>query len=643
VADSNFIVKNTLVVNTSFSANSTQLGLTSILVSNAATTTVSSSNLVAGNNSFTGTSYRGGNVVFAASAGLSANGTYGTNGQVLVTNGSAIYWGTGTAGLNTQVQFNDGGTANGTAGLTFSKTSNTLAISNTLTVGSFSVNSTSLTANGFTVTSSGGSFNGSIGGSSLNISGLSNTGTLAVVGGATVGGTLAVTGAATFSGNVTVTGNLVLAGTTTFVDSVSISTSDKLLILANGAISSATADGTGIVAGTYANLVYKSAGSSWQSNVNITPSANNLNLGNTSNLWNLFANTITGNGASITSVNAATVGGNTAATLRAYSDTAYSNASAEATTKSNAAYSNAVSVASSDAITKAGTAYTNAVSVAASDATTKAGTAYTNAISVAASDATTKAGTAYSNAISYITSNTIRFANSTNGFGINGAAASATTATTATYLSTTAQTNQINFQAGQSSGGLQNATGGLGGIMVQAGGGANAAFMTFHRPGNFAAYFGIDTDNQFAVGGWSSGAGLSYFKCLGLGVGTAAIGGGTIAATGDIYSAYSDERLKTKLGPITDALTKVKTLNGFFYQPNDTALALGFNDKIEKRVGVSAQEIQAVLPEAVHPAPKNNEYLTVQYEKIVPLLIEAIKELSNKLDAKCAGCSCGGK
>ena len=179
--------------------------------------------------------------------------------------------------------------------------------------------------------------------------------------------------------------------------------------------------------------------------------------------------------------------------------------------------------------------------------------------------------------------------------------------------------------------------------MVQGGGGANAAFMNFHRPGAWAAYFGIDTDNQFAVGGWSAGAALAQFKCLGLGVGTAAIGGGVIAATGDIYSAYSDERLKTKLGPITDALTKVKSLNGFIYHPNDLALALGFADKIERRVGVSAQEVQAVLPEAVKDAPKDNTYLTVQYEKIVPLLIEAIKELSAKLDAKCASCSCGGK
>lgn len=64
---------------------------------------------------------------------LSANGSYGTAGQVLVSNGTNIYWGTGTSGANTQVQFNDSGVANGSAGFTFTKTSNTLAVSNTVT------------------------------------------------------------------------------------------------------------------------------------------------------------------------------------------------------------------------------------------------------------------------------------------------------------------------------------------------------------------------------------------------------------------------------------------------------------------------------------------------------------------------------
>ena len=72
--------------------------------------------------------------VNATISSLSANGSYGTAGQVLVSNGTTIYWGTGTSGTNTQVQFNDSGVANGSAGFTFDKSTNTLAVANTLTV-----------------------------------------------------------------------------------------------------------------------------------------------------------------------------------------------------------------------------------------------------------------------------------------------------------------------------------------------------------------------------------------------------------------------------------------------------------------------------------------------------------------------------
>ena len=73
-------------------------------------------------------------------------------------------------------------------------------------------------------------------------------------------------------------------------------------------------------------------------------------------------------------------------------------------------------------------------------------------------------------------------------------------------------------------------------------------------------------------------------------------------------------------------------MNGFTYNFNETAGELGFSTDVT-HVGVSAQEVQEVLPEAVKPAPIDDKYITVQYEKIVPLLIEAIKELSDKVSA----------
>ena len=117
-----------------------------------------------------------------------------------------------------------------------------------------------------------------------------------------------------------------------------------------------------------------------------------------------------------------------------------------------------------------------------------------------------------------------------------------------------------------------------------------------------------------------------------LGVGTAASGtAGEIRATNAVTAYYSDDRLKTKLGNIEGALAKVKTLSGFYYEANEVAQALGYKPKRE--VGVSAQSVQAVLPEVVVPAPIDEQYLTVHYDKLVPLLIEAIKELEAKVAA----------
>lgn len=116
------------------------------------------------------------------------------------------------------------------------------------------------------------------------------------------------------------------------------------------------------------------------------------------------------------------------------------------------------------------------------------------------------------------------------------------------------------------------------------------------------------------------------------GVGTAASGtSGEIRATNNITAYYSDDRLKTKLGNIENALGKVKTLSGFYYEANETAKALGY--EAVKEVGVSAQSVQAVMPEVVAPAPIDDKYLTVRYERLVPLLIEAIKELTAKVEA----------
>ena len=116
-----------------------------------------------------------------------------------------------------------------------------------------------------------------------------------------------------------------------------------------------------------------------------------------------------------------------------------------------------------------------------------------------------------------------------------------------------------------------------------------------------------------------------------LGVGTAASGTtGEIRATNNITAYYSDDRLKTKLGVIDNPIEKVKSLSGFYFEANETAVALGYQKKRE--VGVSAQEVQAILPEIIAPAPIDEQYMTVRYEKLIPLLIEAIKAQQSQIE-----------
>jgi len=98
--------------------------------------------------------------------------------------------------------------------------------------------------------------------------------------------------------------------------------------------------------------------------------------------------------------------------------------------------------------------------------------------------------------------------------------------------------------------------------------------------------------------------------------------------TGDVTAYYSDMRLKTKLGAIENPVDKIKSLNGFYYEPNEVAQSYGY--KKEKRIGLSAQEIEDVLPEIVTDAPIGDGYKAVDYAKIVPVLVEAIKEQSNR-------------
>ena len=101
---------------------------------------------------------------------------------------------------------------------------------------------------------------------------------------------------------------------------------------------------------------------------------------------------------------------------------------------------------------------------------------------------------------------------------------------------------------------------------------------------------------------------------------------GAITATGDVTAFYSsDRRLKDNIVPISNALEKVTQLGGYEFDWNHISPYDGMHD-----IGVIAQEVLKVAPEAV--ARRENDMLAVRYEKLVPLLIEAIKDLKAEIE-----------
>ena len=119
---------------------------------------------------------------------------------------------------------------------------------------------------------------------------------------------------------------------------------------------------------------------------------------------------------------------------------------------------------------------------------------------------------------------------------------------------------------------------------------------------------------------------------------------GNVRASGDVVSSYSDSRLKKVVSNIEDPINKILQINTFKYVPSDIAISMNITD-MSVQVGVSAQDVQSVLPEIVTLAPfdssnidgrlvscSGNNFLTVAYERLVPLLIEGIKELKKDVD-----------
>ena len=124
------------------------------------------------------------------------------------------------------------------------------------------------------------------------------------------------------------------------------------------------------------------------------------------------------------------------------------------------------------------------------------------------------------------------------------------------------------------------------------------------------------------------------------------ISGSSVSSSGDILAdgdvvAYnsSDMRLKNNLQVIEGALDKIDGINGYEFDWNDKSP--GWARQRGHDVGVVAQEIEKIHPEIVEE--RKNGYLGVDYKRLVPLLIQGIKELKQEIDEIKQKCDCLNK
>lgn len=152
----------------------------------------------------------------------------------------------------------------------------------------------------------------------------------------------------------------------------------------------------------------------------------------------------------------------------------------------------------------------------------------------------------------------------------------------------------------------------------------------------FVAHSSGRTDAALYPVVWAAGTNTYAYSCAGVQIQSST---NSLFCSGNVTSFYSDERLKENIRPIKGALAKALGIRGVTFNANALAAELGYMDASEQ-VGVIAQEVQRVLPQVIAPAPFDLEigedgearsksgldFLTVRYERLVPLLFEALRE-----------------
>ena len=417
----------------------------------------------------------------------------------------------------------------------------------------------------------------------------------------------------------------------------------NLIINVGTAVASTDAANKSYVDGAIADLVNGAPGA--MDTLNELANA----LGDDANFSTTVTNSIAVNAADIVTANT-NIASNVAAIAVNAADIVTANASLS--TKANTTYVDAQNVAQTTALeTYADTAEADAISTAASDATTKANAAQAAAEATASTDATTKANAAQAAAEATAAAANTALETSINAAWAAADAAQTTSINAAWAAADSAQTTALQSYADQAEADAEaaaaaDATTKADAALVSAKaytdteissliGGAPATLDTLNElaaalsdDANYAASVTSAiaaaqtaaqnyADANDANTTYSAGNGMSLSGTTFLMSGSYT---GSFTATGDI-TAYSDDSLKTNVQVIDGALGKVEAIRGVtFERIEDGSVS----------TGVIAQELKAVLPEAVHTDAEGVH--SVAYGNITGLLIEAVKELSAQVE-----------
>lgn len=595
MADRDFVVKNGLrTVGNTIVANSTQISLNS-------------------------------NVVIDSAASLTANGTTGTAGQYLISNGTGVYWATVAAGVNTAAQYAWTNTHSFAANVTFN--SNVYVTNTVIANGGSGTAGQVLTSNGSTGspywstlvgvnTAAAYTFTNTI----IFANNITTNGRLILDNIVTANGSNGSPGQVLTTNSVGVYWSTAATGTVTNVDSGvglaggPINTTGTLFVRAN----------TGIVAnstGVFVSSAYVNTSSDFTVNGTLTFSNNATFSSNV-----ILGKFLSANGGYGTAGQALISGGGATNNYWGAVVTSVSVSSNQLSASFSGANPTLGLVTLANVVAGAYTLATVTVDSFGRIAGIANGSAGGSGTVTSITQ-----GTGLSFSTSPITTNgTISLATS----GVAAGTYSAHGFTVDTYGRITGTSA---FQsASTSQQGMVQLSSSVSSTSTTLAATASAVKSAY----DLAAGKGNGTVTSVSGGNGLTGTVTSS--------GSIAMSGsftGSFSATGEITAYSSDERLKTNIKPIENAVEKVKSIRGVTYDWNELAVRFGF-DSSKSQVGVIAQEIQEVLPEVIRSAPfdsiqtdgsigpslSGENYLTVQYEKIVPLLIESIKELSSQVN-----------